>query len=110
MVAGEGEDVVPEEISFAIVLVKTAVSGAIDEIAFGHYATAAFIEINAPTAITKAGDVVPQIVADNRARLLAEGVDAAQVTQNGTVAIRFDAEVMNMVELDDVVACPSWAV
>src|ERR1051326_5982242 len=104
VVAREGEDVVSNEVGFAVMLMETAMRRAINEVALGKNPAAALIEINAPAAVPDAGDVVPQIVTNNGARLFAECVDAAHVAQNRTVAIRFEADVMNMVELDDVVA------
>ena len=110
VVAGEGEDVVAEEVGFAVVLMEAAVGGAIDDVAFGQNAAAAFIEIDAPTAVAEAGDVMPEIVANGSAGLFAQGIDAAHVAEDRAVAVGFDADMVDMVELDGVVAGAGVAV
>src|SRR5205823_428240 len=78
--------------------------------ALGQEAAAAFIEINAPAAVTDAGDVMPEVVANDRAWLLAQGVNAAHVAQDWAVAAGFDADVVDVVELDEVVGGEGGAV
>ena len=72
VVMRESEDVVPDDVGLAIVLVEPAVSRAIDDVVLGQDAAAAFVEVDAPAAIADARDVMPQVAADDRARLLAE--------------------------------------
>src|SRR5206468_13050030 len=52
LVSPEGENVVPNGIGLAIMLVKPAVGGAIDDIALRQNAAAALVEIDPPAAVT----------------------------------------------------------
>jgi len=47
VIAREGEDVVADGVGRAVVLVKSAVGGAIDDVALGQDAAAAFVKVDA---------------------------------------------------------------
>ena len=81
---------------------KAAVRGAIDDVLFGQDVRGALVEINSPAAIFDAGRVVEEVVADDRALLLAQRVDAAHVVQEGFVAVGLEPDVVHVVVLDDV--------
>src|ERR1044071_750763 len=103
MIASEGENIIPDHVGLAIMLVKAAVSRAVNEVALGENAAAAFIEINAPAAVSNSGDIMPKVVDDAGARLLAERINSAHIAQDGAIAVRFNADVMNVVELDKII-------
>src|SRR6267378_3329800 len=84
-------------------LMKPAVSSAIDHVTLRENATAAFIKVNAPAPVTCGCHVMPEVVYDPRPRLFAQRVDASHVAKHGTVAIRFHTDMVDMVELDRVI-------
>ena len=84
-------------------LVKTTVRGAINKVVFSDLVAAALIKVNPEAAITQAGDVVPEVVADDGSGLFAKRVDAAHVAQDRAIAVGQHANMMNVVELDNVV-------
>lgn len=104
-VAAKSEDVVAHNVFFSVMLMKSAVRRAKDDVVFRENTGAAFVEINSPTAVTKRRDVVPKIITNHRARFVAERVDAAHVAENRAVAIGFFSDVMNVIEFNDVVGC-----
>src|SRR5438552_295881 len=87
MVAREREDVIAHNIRFAVMLMKASVSRAIDDIVFGEDAAAAFIKINSPPAVANTGNIVPEIVSDDRPGLIAKGVNATHVAQGWTITV-----------------------
>src|SRR5712664_1733036 len=87
LVASKREDIVPNDVSLAIVLMKSAVGGAINDIACGQNSAAAFVEIDSPTAVTQPCNVMPQIVKNPGSRLLAQCINSAHVAQNRPVAV-----------------------
>src|SRR6266568_6606834 len=62
IIAAESEDIVADDVGLAVMLMKPAVGRAINNVAFGEDAAAAFVEIDAPAAVAHTRDVVPQIV------------------------------------------------
>ena len=87
-----GEDVVPQHVLLAVVLVEAAGLGAVDEVVLEEDARAAFIGIHAPAAVGIGIDVVEDVVADHGAFGGAERIDAAHVAQQAP------AQVMDVVE------------
>ena len=79
MVAREREHIVPDHVRFAVMLVKASVRRAINYVAFSQNPTASFIEIDSPAAITRCRNVMPKVVDDSGAGLLAQRIDAAHV-------------------------------
>jgi len=77
----EGEQVVPDDVVAAVMLVESGVGAADGDIVFEQDAGAAFIGVEAPTAVTVTLDVLEEIVMDVGAGLGAEGVDAAHVAE-----------------------------
>ena len=59
-------------------------------------------ELKSPAAVPDTGDIVEEVVADNRAALVAESVDAAHVAEDRAVAVGERADVMDVVPLDPV--------
>lgn len=102
-IARKSEDVVPHDIGFAVMLVKTAVRGAIDQVALGHNPAAAFIEVNAPAAVSSSRDIMPEVVANGRAGLAAQRVYAPHVAENGAVPVCLHPDVVDVIELHRVV-------
>src|SRR5947209_8025481 len=84
-------------------LMKSAVRCAIHNVALRKDTAAAFIKVDSPAAVTKAGNVVPGIVDDARARLPSERVNATHVAKDCAISVRFHSDMMHAVELDDVV-------
>src|SRR6266576_3346545 len=82
----------------------------INQIALSQNAAAAFVEINAPATITHGGDIVPKIVHNSGARLLSERVNAGHVAQDRTITVGLHADVMHVVERDEIVRRESIAV
>ncbi len=110
VITGEGEDIVLHGVRFTVMLMKTAVRSAVNDVVLGEDPAATFVKIDTPSPITDSRGIVPKVVADNRARLLAEGIDTRHIAQNRTVPIRTYPDMMDMVEFDDVVAGESRTV
>ena len=70
MIARESEDIVLNQIRFAVMLMKASVRGAINDIALHQDTAAPFIKINPPATILNSGDIMPEIVYNLRSRLL----------------------------------------
>ncbi len=87
-----GQDVVPQHVLLAVVLVEAAGLGAVDEVVLEENAGAAFVGIHSPAAVGIGIDVVEDVVADDGAFGGAERVDAAHVAQQAP------AEVMDVIE------------
>ena len=64
---GEGEDVVPDDVVLAVVLMEAAVGGVVGHVAFHRDAGAALVGVEAPAAVGEAGHVMDAVVADRRA-------------------------------------------
>ena len=64
---GEGEDVVADDIFFAVVLVETAGACVVDEVVFHEDAGGAFVGVEAPAAVGVGIDVVEDVVGDEGA-------------------------------------------
>src|SRR5436190_598150 len=98
LVAGEGKDIVPDDVRLTVVLVKTAVRGTIDHVALDQDAAAAFISVDTPAPVFRGGNVVPEVVDHPRAGLFAEHVDTRHVAEHRTVAVRPHADMMDLIE------------
>ena len=61
---GEGEDVVPDDVLLAVVLVEAAGLGAVDEVVLHHDAGRALVGVEAPAAVVEGVDVVEEVVVD----------------------------------------------
>ncbi len=94
----EGEDVVVDEVGFAVMLVETGALAAIDDVAFEHDSGTAFVGVKAPRAVFEFRDVVNEVVAEDRSGLKAEGVDAAHVAEHPL------PYVVEVIEFNDVAA------
>src|SRR6266704_2535882 len=103
LIAGKGEDVVPKCVRGAIMLMKTAVRGSINHITGDQNTAAAFIQINSPTAIPRRADIVPEIVDNLCPGLHAECVNAAHIAENGSITVRLNSNVMDMIKGDYIV-------
>src|SRR6267142_1761793 len=104
MIPRESEDIVQQNVRLAIMLMKTAVRCSIHQIALIQDAAAAFIVVNSPTAVAPTGHIVPQVVDNACAGLFAQRIDPAHVAQGWSVTIGLYSDMMNMIELDQVVA------
>src|SRR5438477_492225 len=62
----------------------------------------AFLEINAPPAVFKAGDVMADVVTNDGSRLQAERIDSAHVGKDRAIAVGKPADVVKVVEFDDI--------
>ena len=93
---GEGEDVVPDDVLLAVVLVEAAVGGVVGDVAFHRDAGAAFVGVEAPAAVGEAGHVMDEIMADRSAFGGPQRVDAAHVAEQAF------AEVVEVIPFDAV--------
>src|SRR2546423_14945889 len=91
-------------------LVKAAMASAINDIALSQNAAAALVEINAPATIAHGGDVMPKIVHDPGAGLLSERVNAGHVAQHRAITVGFHADVVHVIERDEIVRRESIAI
>ena len=96
MVAVEGEEIVPDDVAAAVVLVESGVLAAEGDVVLQENSGAAFVGVEAPAAVGVAGDVVEKVVPDDGAGLRSKRVDAAHVAESSL------ADVVDVVELDDV--------
>jgi len=94
----QGKDVVLNAIVPAIVLVKAAVFGPIDNVVFNQDIARAFVRIDAPAAVSVTGNVVADVIALNGARLHAERVDAGEIAQHAAT------DIVDAVKSDHVAA------
>ena len=78
---GEGEDIIPDHIVFAVVLVVAAVGRVMADVAFQGDARAAFVIVEPPAAVTEATDVVDMVMADRGPFRWPECIDPAHITQ-----------------------------
>ena len=78
---GEGQDVVPDDVVLAVVLVEAAVRRVVDEVALHRDAGAALVGVEAPAAVAEAAHVVDVVMAHRGAFRRPERVDAAHVAQ-----------------------------
>ncbi len=92
----ESEDIVANDIFFAVVLVKAAGLGVIDEIVLHDDIAAALVGVKAPAAVAVGIDIVKDVVADNGAFGRAECINAAHVTEYAP------SDMMHVVEAENV--------
>jgi len=100
MVPREGKYVVADNVRGAVMLMETAVGGAINQVALGHNAAGAFVEVNPPAAILQPRNIMPQIIPNDGARLDAQGVYAAHVAKDRPIAVGLHSDVMDVVEFE----------
>ena len=98
-VAGRSQDVVGDEVVFAVVLVETPRRRMMDDVVAHHDPARTFVGVQPPAAVVVADDVVDQIPLDGRAGRDPERVDAPHVGEHAP------AEVMNVVADDPVALC-----
>ena len=96
--AVERENVVIDEIGFAVMLVETVALTAVNDVAFQHDSRTAFVGVKPPAAIDGDVHIVDEVIAENRAGLEAECVNAAHVAEH------FLADIVEVIEFDDVSA------
>src|SRR5262249_45095517 len=96
VLSAEGKDVVTDRIVSTIMLVESCALAPINDIALEHNLRAAFIRIQAPTAVGEGVHVMDQVVADHRAFLNAKRINSTHVAQDGL------ADVVEVVELDNI--------
>src|SRR5215470_11436267 len=97
LVAAEREHIILHDIGFTVVLMKPAVRRAINDIALRQNSAASYIEIDSPAAVSKTGDVMPQIVQNPGSRLFAQRINTPHVAQNRSISIRFHSDVMHVI-------------
>src|SRR5271157_1828211 len=101
-IASIGEDVVAEGVLLAVMLVKATVRGAIDEVVLRQNMRRSLVEVDAPSAILQARDVVEAVEADDRTFLVAQGINTAHIAEYWRLAVGSHADVMDVIVLDDV--------
>ena len=92
----EGEHVVPDRVVASVVLVEARALAPIHHIAFEQDSRASLVRVETPATVVVAGDVVDEVVPDDRSLLDAKGVHAAHVTEAPL------PDMMKVIELDDV--------
>src|SRR5208283_1788154 len=98
----EGDDIVAEGVLLAVMLVKTAVRRAIDEVVFGKNVRRSLVEIDAPPAVLQGAHIVETVEANDRAFLVPERIDAGHVAEKRLRAVGFHADVVDVIVLDDI--------
>ena len=92
--AAADENVVANDVVFAVMLMERAVHGVIDEVVFHQKPFRAFVWIQPPAAVGIRLDIVNDVVADASSCLRTERVNAAHVGQRAL------PDVMNPVEFN----------
>ncbi len=94
VVFGEGEDVVADDIFFAVVLVEAAGFGAVNDVIFHMDSGGAFVGVESPAAVAPGVDIVHDVVADGGTFGGAQGVDAAHIAEDAP------ADMVDMIKVD----------
>ncbi len=95
--ARKGEDIVPQHVLFAVVLMITSAFGVMNKVVFHHDPRATLIIVESPSAVFVGSDVVDVIAGNHGALGRAQRVDRSHIAQQ-TVA-----NVMDVI-VDDAVA------
>ena len=69
----ECKDIVPDDVLPPVMLVESPMDRSIDDIILREETCGPFIKINPPAAIDSCGDVMKDIVPDNRSAMVAYG-------------------------------------
>ena len=96
-VAAKREDVVADCVFPAVMLMKPAVRGAVDQIVLGDQMRGPLVKVNSPAAVLEGRDVVKPVEADQRALLIAQCIDAGHVAEDRLESVGFDADVVDVV-------------
>jgi len=94
----EGEDVVSDDVFAAIVHVEGFAVHVVRDVVFDDHVGAAGVEINAPSTIAVAFDVVDEIVSDDGAGLNSQHVNPAHIVDNSF------PQMMDVIPCDQVVS------
>ena len=92
----EGEDVIPDHVILAVVLVVAAVGRVVADVAFHRDAGAAFVVVETPAPVAEATDVVDVVVADGGPFGRSERIDPAHIAEHAF------AEMVKVVVFDAV--------
>ena len=83
---------------------------AVDKVLLDEHVAAALVEINPPSAVFDAGNIMKRISADNRAIPSAQRVNSAHVAENRFGIAGLRDNVMNHILLDNIPAVEQRAV
>src|SRR5690349_5586836 len=100
-VATHREDVVLDHVLLPVVLVEPTMGRPEDDVVLGDDSRRALVEVDAP-GDRASGDVVKVVVSDHRSDLSPERIDPAHVAQGRLGVSGPIAEVIDLVELDEV--------
>src|SRR5258706_345467 len=100
----EGKNIVPDNVLPSVMLMEACALAAIDHIVLENNPTAALVGVKAPAAIGECVHVVNQIVAHDRSWLRSQRVNRAHIAQAKL------ADIMQMIELDDVRAAGRFTI
>ena len=100
----KGEDIVANDIFFAVVLVEAACLNVVDQIIFHHDSGAALVGIESPAAVGVGIDIVKDVVSDDGALRRPKRINPAHVTEHTP------ADMVHVIEADVISFSQTFAI